>query len=187
MSDEVQASPTVDEPVFEPNPRRRFMAVASSVIGGLLTLVPAGIGALFFMAPAVKKRSGESAFIDTKVTLDALPEDGKPQLVTIVTDKVDAWSGFPDQPVGSIWLRRIGDQVIAFNTVCPHLGCAIEHRTAQNDFFCPCHASTFDIDGEKVNSIPPRDMDSLEVKLESGQIFVRFVNYRAGQAEKVPV
>ena len=145
------------------------------------------IGALFFMAPAVKKKSGESAFVDTKLTLDALPEDGRPQLVTIVTDKVDAWSGFPNQPVGSIWLRRIGDQVIAFNTVCPHLGCAVEHRPSQNDFFCPCHASTFDIDGEKVNSIPPRNMDSLEVKLEGEQILVRFVSYRAGEAEKVPV
>ncbi len=182
MSDE-----STTPPAFEPNPRRRFMAVASGLIGGALALIPAGIGALFFMAPAVKKKNGESAFIDTKLTLSALPEDGKPQLVTIVTDRVDAWSGFPDQPVGSIWLRRIGDQVIAFNTVCPHLGCAVEHRPSQNDFFCPCHTSTFDIDGKKVNSIPPRDMDALEVKLEGEQILVRYVNYRAGMAEKVAV
>ncbi len=163
------------------------MAIASAVIGGILTLVPVGIGTLFFLAPAVRKKSGESDFIDTKLTLDALPADGRPQLVTIVTDRVDAWNGFPDQPVGTVWLRRIEDQVIAFNTVCPHLGCSVEHRPSQNDFYCPCHTSTFDIDGKKLNSIPPRNLDSLEVKLDGDQIHLRFVNYRAGETEQVPV
>ena len=30
---------------------------------------------------------------------------------------------------------------------CPHLGCAIDYRKNTNDYFCPCHNSTFGLDG----------------------------------------
>ena len=163
------------------------MAVASGLIGAALGLIPAAIGGLFFLGPYLRKKETASGFVDTRLTLAALPEDGRPQLVTIIQDRVDAWNGFPNQPVGTIWLRRIGDQVIAFNTVCPHLGCSVDYRPSENDFYCPCHSSAFDIDGKKANSIPPRSMDDLEVNVEDGRILVRYVNYRAGETEKVPV
>ena len=125
----------------------------------------------------------------------ALPEDGTPQQFTVFDDKQDAWNLFREVPIGSVWLRRIGKQVIAFNTVCPHLGCAVGHRPSENDFFCPCHTSAFDLDGKKLNEVPPRDLDVLEVRRKSGgveqedgdEIWIKFQNFRAATSEKVPV
>lgn len=179
-----------EETQFEENPRRGFLSIVAALAATIVTAVPTGIGALFFLAPALRKKSKDDAgapFLDVGVTVDALPADGQPLLASVIADQVDAWSGYPARAVGSVWLRRIGEQVIAFNTVCPHLGCSVEHRGAENDFYCPCHNSTFDIDGNKVNQIPPRNLDSLDVKVEAGRVLVRYENFRAGDTEKVQV
>lgn len=171
-------------------PRRNFLVeFAAATLGGLVGLVPAAFGTLFFLDPLFRKKSGGSGdgFIELPVLMSALPEDGTPQKVTVHADIVNVWNKSPNQPVGSVWLRRIQDQVIAFNTICPHLGCAVEHRQAEADFFCPCHLSAFSLEGERTNSIPPRGMDTLEVELREGRVWVKYIEYRGATSEKVPV
>ena len=173
-------------------PRRGFFVqFLAGALGALVGLVPASLGGLFFLHPLIKGRGDKdgdgSGFIPLGVKADGLSDDGTPQRYTVYDDVVDAWNKFPNQPIGSVWLRKIEGQVIAFNTICPHLGCAIEHRTAENDFYCPCHTSEFGLDGEKRNPIPPRGMDGLEVKIENGEILIKYQNFRAATEEQVPV
>ena len=190
-------------------PRRNFLVEgAAVVIGGVVTLVPLLAGMLFFLDPLIRRRKGDDTaessggdaggvekdadgFLKTNATVDSLPADGSPLLVTVYDDRVDAWNRFPNQPIGTVWLRRDGEGgVQAFNTVCPHLGCSISFRNAETDFFCPCHNSTFALDGEKQNQIPPRNMDPLEVRLkeETGDaIWLKYQNYRAATHERIPV
>jgi menaquinol-cytochrome c reductase iron-sulfur subunit len=109
----------------------------------------------------------------------------------------DAWNRFRDVPVGSIWLRRESADapIIAFSSVCPHLGCSVNYRRGEGDFFCPCHTSAFSLDGTKKNEIPPRNMDALEVvTMTDGQpdpagteIWVRYQNFKKGIAEQEAV
>ena len=158
-------------------------------VGALVGIVPAAIGGLFFLDPLLRKRGkGEGdGFIETDLVLDALPEDGTPIRYTVRDDLINAWNMFPDQPIGSAWLRRIQDQVLAFNTVCPHLGCAVEHRPSEGDFYCPCHTSAFDMNGEPLNVIPPRAMDTLEAEVRDGRIWLKYQEFRGATSEKVPV
>lgn len=186
--------------------RGALKSMAAGVIGAAVGIIPLIPGVAFFLDPLLRRgKSGESSagtgkkdsegYIRMAVGFAALPEDGTPQQFTVYDDKTDAWNRFTDVPVGSIWLRRVGNNVIAFNTVCPHLGCAVEHRRAEGDFFCPCHTSAFDLDGSKMNEVPPRDMDALDVRRKRGgveasdgdEIWVRFENYRAATSEKIPV
>lgn len=173
-------------------PRRNFMVEAiTATVGALVGLVPAVIGGLFFLDPLLRKRGGDDegdGFIETDLVIDALPADGTPIRYTVRDDLINAWNKFPDQPIGSAWLRRIGDQVLAFNTVCPHLGCAVEHRPSEGDFFCPCHTSAFDMDGIPLNVIPPRPMDTLKADVrEGGRIWLKYQEFRGATSQKVPV
>ena len=105
-----------------------------------------------------------------------------------MADRVDAWNRYPQQPVGSIWLRRAADgEILAFNSICPHLGCSVDFRSAQSDFFCPCHLSHFNLDGQRQNKIPPRDMDRLETEVRDGKIWVKYQNFRGGVTEKTVI
>lgn len=191
-------------------PRRNFIVqFLAAAIGAVVGAVPAVFGTLFFLDPLIRKPEPAEAggdggnedgrprkvdgYIRMAVSVDALEENGPPQRYTVFDDIIDAWNKFPNQPIGSVWLRKIEGQVIAFNTICPHLGCAIEHRSAENDFYCPCHTSAFELDGKKKNPIPPRDMDDLDIKYEGedwiqpGEIWIKYENYRAATSEKVKV
>ncbi len=201
---ETETTPARDD---QPIPRRGMLTqVLTGALGAIVAVVPLIPGLAFFLAPLRKKEVGGATsagggktdadgFIRMAVTFSALPEDGTPQQYTVLDDKTDAWNRFVNVPVGSVWLRRIMNNIVAFNTVCPHLGCAVGHRPSEGDFFCPCHTSAFDLDGKRTNEVPPRDMDVLEIRrktdgvvAEDGEeIWIRFENYRAATSEKIPV
>lgn len=200
-SDETVSGNELGDDRTEPElgePRRDFMSnVLAAVIGAAVGVIPAITATLFLLHPLIRRskagQDGDDGFVKLSTTVDSLPQDGTPVLDTVLVDKADAWNRFLDQPVGSVYLRLItggsdeGPQVIAFNSRCPHLGCAVEYRDHSEEFYCPCHTSAFDLDGNKKNDIPPRGLDDLEIDTRGNEIWVRFQNFRATTTEKIPV
>jgi Rieske Fe-S protein len=90
-----------------------------------------------------------------------------------------------------VYLQRLnGSQVRAFNVVCPHAGCFVEYWGEQNHFHCPCHNSSFSLDGRVLDpkSPSPRALDDLPVEIRNGtEIWVKFQNFRPGVKERIPV
>lgn len=191
-------------------PRRSLLYQGlTALISTIIVAIPASLGGLFFLDPILRRqkasggsqpgtaaRKDENGFIRLDVTREAVPQDGTPVSVTVFDDIEDAWNRFPNVPVGSIWLRKVGDgPILAFNSICPHLGCSVNYRRAENDFFCPCHTSAFALDGKKSNEVPPRDMDALEVAMRTGgkddpagsEIWVKFQNFRRATSERIPI
>ena len=173
-------------------PRRGFLThVFAAGIGLLVGTVPALAGLAFFLDPILRKKKGGGGdgFLRMPVALEALEINGEPQLVKIIMDKVDAWNTYFNQPVGTVYLRRTDtDKVVAFNSICPHLGCTVDYKPAEKHYFCPCHTSTFGVDGVMQNDIPPRDLDALEVQIRNKtEVWVKFQNFRAKTPEKIPV
>jgi Rieske Fe-S protein len=176
-----------------PPPRRSFFYQASAfIVSAIVGLAPVVAGLAFFADPLLRRRATmKGASSDGYLPVakkSELPADGTPVRFAIIADKVDAWNVFKNQTIGTVYLRLIDGQVIAFNDVCPHLGCKIDYKPASKSFFCPCHASAFDLEGKKTNPIPPRDMDRLDWRVdENGEVWVKYVNFQRGKAEKVPV
>lgn len=177
----------------ERQPRRSFLAqLLAGGLGALAGLIPLGAGIAFFLDPLTRKKSSGSAGDDGFVkvaTTEALPESGAPRRFTVRADKSDAWNQYLNQPIGAVFLRREDDgSVTAFNQRCPHLGCSVDYSASAQCYRCPCHDSSFALDGEPNNEIPPRGLDSLDVQIRNGnEIWVKFQNFRATTAEKIPV
>ena len=184
--------------------------LVTAALSFVIVTIPATLGGLFFLDPLLRKRRSDEAggksgevsrkdekgFIRLNLTRDSIPADGTPVPVTVLDDIVDAWNRFKNVPAGSIWLRKVGDgPILAFNSTCPHLGCSVDFRPAEQDFFCPCHTSAFALDGKKTNDVPPRDMDGLEVSMRTNgaddpggqEIWVRYQKFRGATAEKIAV
>jgi Rieske Fe-S protein len=195
-------------PHVETERRGFFVRFFTGALSALLGLVPLGIGLGFFFDPLLRKRRGQAdadspsgaaddqrkdaeGFIRLDMPVSALPADGTPVAYKVHDDREDAWNRFTHVEVGTVWLRRTGDnQVTALSSICPHLGCAVDFRNARGDFFCPCHTSSFNLDGERTNLIPPRGMDRLEVRLkpETGDlIWLKYRSFRAGTPEMIPI
>lgn len=171
--------------------RRKFIRVATIGASAACALFPIAAGVPALLDP-LKKNSGEGSKTPwSKVaSLASLPEDGSPAKFEVVQEKVvDAWTTYKDVPVGAVYLSRKNNEVVAFNLKCPHLGCAIDYRKQNNDYFCPCHNSSFALDGSITteNSPSPRPMDTMETKVEDGQVWIRFQHFRPNVAEKIPL
>ena len=175
----------------ESSGRRKFIRVTTIGISAACGIFPLAAGIPALLDP-VKQNSGESAKVPwSKVApFASLPEDGSPAKFEVVQETVvDAWTTYKDIPVGAVYLTRKEDRVIAFNLKCPHLGCAIDFRKQTNDYFCPCHNSSFALDGSVTteNSPSPRPMDTMETKVEKGQVWIRFQQFRPNIKEKIPL
>lgn len=189
------AAPSSEKHAAQGPPRRD---VLSSLLAGLLGLVagivPPLVGLPVLLNPLRKKKGDGGSAAGTVslrvATLDSLPADGRPVNVPVISDKVDAWTREAAQPVGAVFLRRVGNQVECFNAICPHAGCMVAYSGERDVFQCPCHTSSFETDGKRIMPSPsPRDMDRLTVdseKLKQGEVWVEFVNYYPGKEHQEP-
>ncbi len=174
------------------NPQRRnFLKEAAAIILGTIGgVIPVLAGLVVLFDPVRRRQKGSLDKIRV-TTLEAVPEDGLPRKFPILADRTDAWNRFPSAPIGAVYLRRTSKtSVEALNVVCPHAGCFVDYRSDSKSFFCPCHNSSFALNGKIADpkSPSPRAMDGLEVEVRNGsEIWVKFQNFRTGQAEKVPL
>lgn len=196
MTDQPSAAafaPPVPMPATSPAERRGVLAAIAAVIAGAIaTLVPLFAGGKFAFDPLSRKRqrfSGADAdgylFV---ADLSELPANGTPVRFPVKADLVDAWNILKGRTLGTVYLRQVPaarPPVIAFNDTCPHLGCKVNYQASAQHFFCPCHASTFDLEGHKINKTPPRNLDALDVKIDDdGKVWVKYQDFKGGIEHK---
>jgi Rieske Fe-S protein len=188
------AHPPVDPP---PPERRRFLKFVTVALGTLWAAFLGTVGALFFIDG--RNRTGRNGAFRTVARLADLPEE-VPYQVVIRDRRRDAWTLHPNDLIGRVWLvRRKGDKVDAYTTVCPHLGCSINFEPAAGRFICPCHNGCWDLQARRITDAAelsrlgltknpsPRDMDSLEVRrdpTDPEMIQVDYRNFVVGIEEK---
>lgn len=186
----------------EKSDRREFLKKACCVaIGGALAAVPAAAGVGLYLDPLLRAPGGGRAGVKVRVTtLDALPDDGVPRQFKVLASHVDAWTKTPETAIGAVYLLRTQDAqkpVKAFNVACPHAGCFVaylaqipDYTPATAGYFCPCHNSSFQLDGQiaRAGSPASRGLDELECFVQNGnEVWVLYQNFQAGTAQKVPL
>lgn len=55
---------------------------------------------------------------------------------------------------------------------CPHLGCTVNWVASKEKFYCPCHAASFDPNGDRLSTIVTRALDTFPVFFEDGLVKV---------------
>lgn len=176
-------------PDAEPG-RRRFLKIATCAIGGGIGLVVAIPAAKYLLDPVGRRvvTTGDEP-IDV-IGLDDLDVDGAPVKVTVIAREVrDAWSTSTDVPLGAVWLTRTADTtVVAYSSICPHLGCAVAYDAGSSHFKCPCHDSAFAATGERLAGPAERGLDALEATVDPAtrRVAIKWVRFRQGGTDKVP-
>ena len=169
--------------------RRGFLKVATMGLGALIGAVLAVPLVRYLFFPVGRRIVSDSAEAVDILDENVLKKGAPPTRVPIVASDVrNAWSVADDVPLGSAWVRRneSGD-VEALSSVCPHLGCAIDFDDQQSVFTCPCHKSSFQLDGAKISGPSKRGLDPLPVKVEEGRVKLTWVRFRPDVPEREPV
>ncbi len=163
------------------NSRRRFLTVATSVVGGV-GVVGAAVP---FIASWNPSERAKAAGADVEVDISKL-EPGqmmrvewrsKPVWIVRRTKAIlDALAGHEDQlrdpnsdedqqpTFAKNRYRSLKEEYLVLVGVCTHLGCSPQHMKdgqfeefvegVPDGFFCPCHGSKFDMAGRVFQSVP---------------------------------
>ena len=169
--------------------RRNFVAKAASIVVGGLISVVAPVAGLFTLFDPLRRKTDTRGLVRV-ASLASLETNGQPRKFPVLDTLVDAWNKTENVPVGSVYLQRTGDATVrVLNSVCPHLGCSVGYNASTQGYFCPCHRSSFTLDGAIADpkSPSPRGMDELEAVVRDGEVWVRFQNFRKGSPDKIPV
>lgn len=143
--------------------RRSFLKLGLGALGAL-ALLESGGASLLFLQP--RRLTGEYGTIVNAGTVESFPTG-------TVTE-------FPD---GRFFLVRSSDGgFLALSTRCTHLGCAVRWEAVDGQFFCPCHASAFDIHGDVKNAPAPRALDTFTVRVDGEQVIVDTSHRRSREA-----
>ncbi len=187
-----------ETPHAAPDNRRSFLTIVMAIVAGTAAMVtPLAAGVATFLTPLFRKRSSSNVRV---ALLDQTPDDGVPRYFSVIADHDDAWTRYPAQRLGAVYLIRSkgAKAPIAFTAKCPHAGCFIGYTPGASEFQCPCHTSAFNLDGTRVRGdaeVAPRGMDELKVELREAQaddgtkvveVWVDFVDFETGRKERIP-
>lgn len=145
--------------------RRTFLSWISAALGACAATL-AGIPVVgFLLAPLRLKHKGGAV----DIPLADIPADAFRQVTYRYTDH----AGYvPVERAVSMWVRRAGDEVVAFSAVCTHLGCNVGYDAARREFLCPCHAGVFGEDGAVRSGPPPRPLHRFAVEVKGDTVTV---------------
>jgi Rieske Fe-S protein len=161
--------------------RRGFL----KLLAGGLAAVAAAIATVPVLGSVVTpllKPKGDDGGLLRAAALSEL-QVGVPKRAELIATVVDGWTRAVGV-VGAVWLLKKPDgTVTALSSVCPHSGCSINQKT-KTTYGCPCHDSTFELDGKSTDGPSPRPMDPIEVTVKEKDVWVKYKRFKVGVKER---
>ena len=191
-----------------PHPSRRsLLQWATHGLGAIFAAI-LGFPVVCYLIDPLNRSGGVSGF--RPVSGVRLSEVGDAPVQGVIRNpRSDAWTRYPDDVVGRVWIHREKpgnekDCFQVFTTTCPHLGCFVNCNPDQLEnpgFTCPCHDGKFNLDGSRkpnteIYSNPaPRGMDTLEFDVardpenpdpsNRDRLLVKFEFFKQATEEKI--
>lgn len=147
--------------------RRRFhLGVIYTLMGGIGAAL--GIPAAGYLLVPGQARKQDDWI---EVTDIAKLPSGRPEEIVFRRNRKDGWKTFSEKT--SAWVsKKPGGQIIAFAPSCTHLGCAFHYDEKSKNYLCPCHTSTFDLEGRPLAGPAPRPLDRYRTRVEGGKLLL---------------
>lgn len=155
------------------------MTAAAAAVVAVGLAVPL-LGSL--VSPAFMRRRQEWVDIGP---IDALPA-GRPTQLDHVTTVRDGWLEAKSEK--AVWaVKQSQGDIKVFSPICTHLGCGYRWDETERKFLCPCHGSSYDINGLVLGGPAPRPLDVLPSKVQDGRLLVMYKDFKSGLSRSVEV
>lgn len=168
--------------------RRTFLKRAFLLVNGAIAAIVAVPALRYLLDPLARSRK-DGAYLRVAPLSALVP--GQPTRMPIISGRDDAYTRYPPGTIGQVFLTRQPEgatvpAVKCLQTICPHLGCAVNYVPEGESFACPCHTSDFDKNGQRVTGPAPRGLDPLECRVTpDGWVEVRYQEFEVGIARRV--
>ena len=151
--------------------RRRFLKQVTYGLGTVTAVAVGGVLVSAAIGPAMRKTPSKWVHAGQ---MEAFP----PGKVTTVNIRYGVKDGFYTSEKTTPLMVSCGpdaNRLAVFNSRCTHLGCTVHWDEGKQLFLCACHGGTFNPDGTVKAGPPPRPLDRVAFKVESGSLFVEVV------------
>lgn len=81
---------------------------------------------------------------------------------------------FNGEPGELVIVRISESSVVALSSTCTHLGCTV--RKEPSFFRCPCHGSTYDLEGNVVRGPAEQSLERYPARMSNEQIIISLRN-----------
>jgi len=132
--------------------RRRFLQKCLGVLGGLGSLM-AVYPLIRYIEPPPEAEGSNRVEIDRA----SLPPG---------TSRTVIYRGRPTIVVNT------SDGYIAYNAVCPHLGCVVKWEGGSQSLVCPCHGGKFGMDGSVQGGPIPGPLSAVDLTVSDDKIII---------------
>ena len=147
--------------------RRRFYLAFIYGLWSVMATALALPAAVYLLFPPRAKKG--DLWVEAGDIRDLRP--GVPEEMVFRRQRVDGWKISSEKT--SAWVvKHPSGEVAAFTPQCTHLGCAYHWDQQKNNFLCPCHTSTFGLDGKVLTGPAPRPLDRYSTKVENGKLLL---------------
>jgi menaquinol-cytochrome c reductase iron-sulfur subunit len=147
--------------------RRGFHLAMIYGLWGIITSALTLPAAVYLLFPPKVKKSAD--WVDAADLSQIQPK--APEEVVFRRNRIDGWKVTSEK--STAWVVKLADnQAVAFAPQCTHLGCAYHWDESNKNFLCPCHTSTFDIEGKVLSGPAPRPLDRFQVKIEGSKLLI---------------
>jgi menaquinol-cytochrome c reductase iron-sulfur subunit len=147
--------------------RRHFH---ETFICGLWTLITGALAlpaAIYLLVPARSRKQDQWVEAGDVAQLSLRT----PEEVVFRRNRVDGWKVTSEKVTA--WVVRLSEKdVVAYAPQCTHLGCAYHWDARNGRFLCPCHTSTFSIEGQVLGGPAPRPLDRYQAKVSGGKLLL---------------
>ena len=147
--------------------RRSFYASIINCLAGIIAAAAAAPAAIYLLGKPKRPVTHDWVEVSDLSQLQV----GEPAEIVYNRERIDGWRKIDEKT--TTWLVRTGeDSVVAYNPACTHLGCAYHWDTTARAFECPCHGSSFAIDGKVTGGPAPRPLDRYASRIEGGKVLI---------------
>jgi menaquinol-cytochrome c reductase iron-sulfur subunit len=147
--------------------RRKFHLSAIYAMWAVMTGALSLPAAIYLLAPPKSKK--ESGWIEAGDISQLKPN--VPEEFVFRRNRLDGWKVTSEKTTAWV-IRKGASEVVAFTPQCTHLGCAYSYDEKNKEFLCPCHVSTFGLDGKVLTGPAPRALDRYDVKLAGNKLLL---------------
>jgi len=170
-----QSTGVRDYPAVAPESTRRgFYLQAIYTLWGAIAAALAVPAFVYLFFPPKVKHEGE--WVDA-AELSKLPAN-TPEEVAFRRNRVDGWKITSEKATAWV-VKTSSNRVVAFAPQCTHLGCAYHWDERNHHFLCPCHTSTFGIDGNVLSGPAPRPLDRYAVRVKGDRLEIGPIEHHA--------
>ena len=151
------------------NSRRDFLQIGGTI--GALFVIAAALGIWSALTPSETKTPPPSGNSTSTGTTSNLPS-GAVANVSNLQVGVPVYFDYPSPGYTNALMRKADGSVSALSILCTHVCCTCQYDNGTQEYYCPCHGSVFDKNGNVVQGPASSKLPSIQLRVDAnGNVF----------------